>query len=135
MVGSLWLLTTVQRVHVWGDERLLWAEAARLAPEKPRPWVNLGNQYARAEVNDLAAEAYQEAIRLAANPRRGTDEQRIGRAIAEAMLARLWFDAGEVQAAITLTAAAADRSGLDSVKAFHAWLLTRAPSASPPSRP
>ena len=131
MVAVLWVVTTAARIHVWGDERLLWSEAVAHAPDKPRPWVNLGNQYARLGAPGMATYAYEQAIRSAASPMRSADEQRIGRGIAEANLARLWFEAGDLARAVTLTAAAAERSGLDSVRAYHAWLVFQQASSSP----
>lgn len=64
-VGMAWAVSTAARVHVWGDERLVWMEAVQASPTQPRPWVNLGRQYALLGDRQLAAKAYMEAIRLA----------------------------------------------------------------------
>ena len=72
IVVGLWMgLTTIDRIHVWGGgDRALWREAVAHSPEKPRPWINLGTQYARDEADAMAFHAYIQAVRLSLDPRR-----------------------------------------------------------------
>ena len=57
--------TTHARARLWADEPGLWAEATVQAPAKPRPWVNLGQQYALAGEDAKAADAFRRAFVLA----------------------------------------------------------------------
>ncbi len=124
IVGGLLLsLLTSSRVHVWGDERLLWMEAVRVSPDKPRPWVNLGKQYAIHGELALAVDAFQESIRRAANPARSRDEQVLGRALAEANLAVLRYQQGDRVTALQMVdAIVARHPRLSSVIALQAWM-------------
>lgn len=94
------LAATWTRAHLWTSEAALWADAARHAPWKPRPWVNLGRAYAINHDNDLAAHAYAEAMQLSMRPGRSKDEQIFGRGIAAANLAILRCQAyGDIEGA------------------------------------
>ena len=65
-VGGLWLLATAQQVRIGGDALAVWRQATEVSPLKPRPWVNLGTQYARRDETDPRAQAaYAWALRLA----------------------------------------------------------------------
>lgn len=83
-----WL--TAARVHVWGDERALWQEAVARAPLKPRPWINLGNQFRLRGSDGLAEYCYRQAIAVAVD--RPPVERDASTRIAEANLARLHVD-------------------------------------------
>lgn len=71
---TLWS-TTSQRVRVWTEDRRLWTDAVAKAPHKPRPWVNLGNAFAREGFHPAARAAYQRAQQLARNPQRPRGER------------------------------------------------------------
>lgn len=122
-VGAAWAVLTSARVQDWTDERRVWQAAVQHAPEKPRPWINLGRQYARDGADRLALEAYQRAIALSADPRRPQEDRRIARAIAEANLALLWHREGWTGEARSLIAIAVDRlPGDPSIAATAAWI-------------
>lgn len=104
VVGLLWGLTTTARARVWASPRTLWIEAVRVAPEKPRPWINLGREYALDGDDLLAIWAYQEARRLARLPGRSRHEQVYGIGYAGANLALVHWDRGEHDQALTVIA-------------------------------
>jgi Flp pilus assembly protein TadD len=90
------------RARVHADPRLLWEEAARLAPHKARPLVNLGVMAAERGDRDKAGEMFGRAVSL--EP-----------ANAEALYNRgkLRLDAGDVQgAAVDLSAAVSSNPGM-----------------------
>ena len=104
------LVATQGRIHLWSNgERGLWADAVAQAPAKPRPWVNLGRQYALDGADQLAEAAYRRAMVAADQPGRSRDEQVFGRGLAEANLALLLAGRGELAAAVALTSAAVAR--------------------------
>ena len=90
---------THRRAHVWTSEQVLWAEAVSVNPEKPRPWVNLGRQYALDGADRLAREAYEHARHLAHAGGRPKAERLYGEAYAGANLAIALMKAGDVEAA------------------------------------
>lgn len=96
VVGIVMVLTTVVRVSVWTDERALWAQAAQLAPLKPRVWVNLGKQRQLAGDAGGAEQAYQQALTTSASAQRSQDERLIGRTLAETNLALLRVEQGRM---------------------------------------
>lgn len=53
---------SAQRVEVWSDARLLWADATEKAPGKARPWVNLGVAWLHDDPA-ASARALREALR------------------------------------------------------------------------
>ena len=112
VLGML-LLSTAGRLCVWRDARRVWAEAVRLAPDKPRPWVNLGRVYQLRGHDALAIDAYETAMRLSLQPSRGPDERVIGRSMAEANLALIRFTSGDRADAEALVAAALTRNPSD----------------------
>lgn len=57
--GAAW---SAQRVTVWSDARLLWADATVKAPGKARPWVNLGVAWLEHDPA-ASARALREALR------------------------------------------------------------------------
>ena len=120
-VGVALSASTASRVHLWADERLLWADAVRKAPEKPRPWVNLGNQYSREHLDNLAEDAYVRATSLAENPSRLPDERAYGFSLAQANLAQLEVKRGEKEAAIERLRATTARYRVTSVQALLTW--------------
>lgn len=61
-VGAAMALTVTSQVHRWQSERSVWMAAVQHAPHKPRPWINLGREYALEGNDALAADAYRTAI-------------------------------------------------------------------------
>lgn len=123
VVGIAWVLTTALRAPIWTDERALWADAVAKAPQKPRPYVNLGKQYHLRGAGWLAEGAYREAIRISQAPTRSQDERVIGRALAEANLALVRLADGDLTGARSLIAVAHDRvPWLDEVADLNTWI-------------
>lgn len=122
-VAVLWTGLTSQRVALWTSERALWANAVAHAPLKPRPWVNLGKQYALEGADRLAADAYETGIRLTQAPLRSREEQIVGRAVGEMNLALLRLETGDVHAALTLASQAAARvPSSPSIQQMALWI-------------
>lgn len=92
VLGALLALSTSARASVWSDERRIWQEAVAVSPLKPRPWVNLGRQFALQGADGLAADCFRRAVALSAAPGRPLEERRDGVRIAQANLDRLSFD-------------------------------------------
>jgi Tfp pilus assembly protein PilF len=102
-VTGAWLLglalVTYSRATDWQDERRLWATAVAHSPEKPRPWINLGQQYQRRGQYGKAADAWRYASELTQRLGRAPDERLLAWAIAETNLAinaanrKDWIDA------------------------------------------
>lgn len=98
-------------------------EAVQVSPDKPRPWVNLGKQYAIHGDTSLAVWAFRESIVRAASPVRSRDEQILGRALAEANLAVLQYQHGDRVVALQMVEAILARHPrLASVIALRAWM-------------
>lgn len=55
---------TFNRNKVWQDEISLWTDAVAKSPNKPRPYVNLGNAYELKENWQKAIEFYSKSIEL-----------------------------------------------------------------------
>lgn len=122
VVGVALAASTAARVHLWTDgERLLWADAARKAPEKPRPWVNLGNQYGRNGLDELAEDAYTHATELAENPARLSDERAYGYSLAQANVAQLEVKHGDRAAGIARLRKIVSRYPVTSVQQLLIW--------------
>lgn len=96
------LAATQDRARLWAlGERALWADTVGQYPEKPRPWVNLGRQYALDGDDALAADAYERALAASVQSERSMDEQIFGRGLAAANLAILRCTADhDVEAAL-----------------------------------
>ena len=132
-VGLVWGLTASHRTdHVWADERRIWTDAVQQAPEKPRPWVNLGNQYGNRGQLDLASDAYRTASALAQRPGRSREEQTIGWSLSETNLALVDAHRGDVEGAhLRVTAVLArlyvelDGETIASVRKAERWLAKR----------
>lgn len=118
------LMATRDRIALWGNERALWADAVAQAPGKPRPWVNLGRQYALDGALGLAEDAYRRGMRAADAPGRSLDERVFGYGIGAANVALLRCKAGDVDSAVAVTAAALERRPAPtSLREVHAWLV------------
>lgn len=72
---ALMAMGTHARVRVWSSELAVWTEAARVSPHKPRPFVNLGREYALIGDAERARRAYTHAERLADAPGRSWIER------------------------------------------------------------
>lgn len=105
VVAIGYLAATTARVSAWQDERALWADAVRKAPKKPRPLMNLAQQLAIRNADELAAAFYTEAIALTQAPGRSSDERGRTRAVAELNLAIVRADQGDLVGALALTGA------------------------------
>lgn len=105
VVGVSLPLTTTARLHVWGDERLLWTEAVSHSPLKPRPLMNLGREYVLHGADRLAVLAYQRAVGLTEGTEREAVEgpMRV-RHQALLNLALAMAQGGDYQEALRLTA-------------------------------
>lgn len=91
VVAVIWIVATAGQVHLWrGPEIGIWLHAVQIAPEKPRPWVNLGRQHALAGDVALAESDFVTALGLAAA--RPTVEHGVARDAALANRERLHFD-------------------------------------------
>lgn len=108
-VGAILALLTTGRVAIYHDEPRLWAEAVQRAPEKPRPLINLGRQYAIEGDAVRAEQAFARAAVLATRPTRGRDDQRYAWGFALTNLSVLWAQQGRRNEAITLSATVLQR--------------------------
>lgn len=110
--GTLALLASLTGYHnatVWTSERSLWAHAVTVAPEHPRPWINLGQQAYLAGDSDAARSAWTEAARVSQLPNRSPYEQAYGLAAAQTNLAFLLAHDGQSEQALTLVTAVLDQ--------------------------
>ena len=111
VAGAVMVLATAARVHVWGAERLLWQDAVRHSPEKPRPWINLGRLEALDGADAVAARAFVTAAVLARQPDRFRIEGPMrGGEVARFNLAVLRATQGRYDEALALTATIQPRS-------------------------
>lgn len=84
-LGCVW--ATTARLALWRDEAALWADAVAQAPQKPRPWVNLGGQQIVAgQIPDAIVTLHRAQV-LATDPRRDVSERTTAAAFAELNLA------------------------------------------------
>ena len=139
VVTACWLLglavVTGVRVQLWTDEKALWAAAVAHSPEKPRPWINLGQQYARQGAHGMAVGAFAWGSELSLRPGRTADERTRGWAIAETNLAILAANRGDRQDALTrLSFVLARTPYFKTPKRIQTWIVESASSSSlPPS--
>lgn len=136
VVAACWLLglavVTHVRAQVWTDEKALWAAAVAHSPEKPRPWINLGQQYVRGGAPGMAVDAFAWGSELSRRPGRTQDEQTRGWAIAETNLALLAFNRGDrVEARYRLHTVMARTPQFQTPKRIDAWIADTASSSSP----
>lgn len=124
-LGLAWSDITMRRVQLWGDPLALWLDAVEQAPAKPRPRINLGNQYGRLGRPVAAAQSYRHALTLAAAPARTRDELVYGTAIAEASLALRRAERGDVTDALRHFVNVLHRFGLKDIDGVRAWLERR----------
>lgn len=122
VVGAVLVLTTLVRVHVWGDESRLWREATERSPAKSRGWINLGKQYALQGKPGQAEALYWEGLVRSQDPSRTPDERMFGGAIAEANLALLAWERGDHVQARDMLDTTMDRWSVLSVNRLRAWM-------------
>ena len=93
---------TYSRAGVWQSELSLWTDAAAKAPQKPRPWINLG--LAREVAGDMegALLAHQTALALAYQPRLTQYQQRFSALASETNIARILAQTGREEAALRM---------------------------------
>lgn len=89
-----WVVTagvaTHARIGVWtAGEAAIWASAVAEAPAKPRPWINLGRQYALDGDRPAAESAYRRGMAAADAPGRTPDERIFGYGLGAANVAIL----------------------------------------------
>ena len=132
------LVATHSRIARWGSEPALWADAAAHAPNKPRPWINLGRQYALSGDARAAEAAYRRGMAAADTPGRAPDERIFGYGIGAANVALLRCQDGDREGAVAVTSAALLRKPTaTSLHEFHLWLTDSQPvsgrlACSPP---
>ncbi len=103
-VIGIWLtglaVTTHTRLAVWQSELTLWTDAARKAPLKPRPVMDLGR--AQEIGGDLASAqaAYRRTIELTKDERRG--DRRFAKASAQSNLAHVYMKQGMFASAMIM---------------------------------
>ena len=85
-----WVTATAAQVRLWHDEYRMWAQAVRVAPEKPRTWVNLAQQEVLKGTSLLAEDSYHRALWLALT--RPESERRHTVHIVNTNLARMQLD-------------------------------------------
>ena len=129
---ALALLSAV-RQQTWQDERRLWAGAVAHSPDKPRPWINLGQQYARHGEDGMADDAFAWASVLAQRPSRSREEQVRAWAMADTNRAILRMQHGEVTAAKALLIPVIARTPYQTPQRVMRWIEQGSPSVSPPS--
>jgi tetratricopeptide (TPR) repeat protein len=64
IVITLFSIWTYQRNKVWKDEVTLWADCVKKSPNKPRPYVNLGNALYRGGQFEEAIGYYSKALNI-----------------------------------------------------------------------
>ena len=120
-VGIALCVSTAARVHIWGDELLIWTDAVQKSPAKPRPWNNLGTQFETRGLKSLAEAAYTKASVLAENPARVRSERVYGYALGQGNVARLQADRGDIQGAVTRLRHVNSRTAVTSVLELQKW--------------
>lgn len=92
-------LGTASRVRAWHDDRTVWAEAARIAPLRPRVWVNLGRAQQLEGDFPGALQSYHRGIALSFDPHRLYGANLYARLAAETDTATVLLQMGNVQGA------------------------------------
>lgn len=83
-----------QRSTVWQSEEALWAEAARLSPEMPRPHLNLGIELEKRGQYDAAMREFELAQYWSQTTNRMEKHQRMSQASAESNISLLMLVEG-----------------------------------------
>lgn len=67
----IFVVMTIQRNHVWGDEVRLWQDVTQKSPLKTRGWMQLGAAYQKRGDYTEALKSYQHCVQMVvANPDR-----------------------------------------------------------------
>ena len=94
--------TTYTRAQVWTSELTLWADATRVSPQKPRPFINLGLALERAGDVPGAFQAHQASFALSFQPRLSQYQQAFSRVASETNIARLLAQHGREEEALRI---------------------------------
>lgn len=93
-------VASYNRSLVWQAEKSIWAEAARVSPESPRPHINLGIELEKEEKYDAALTEFNQALLLSQTANRMQKHQRMSAAAAESNIALIFLVKGQWQDAI-----------------------------------
>ena len=123
---------SMHRATVWEDERDLWHAAVQHSPTKPRPWINLGNQYARQHMDGPAEDAFLWASHLTQQPGRSREEQYLGWAVADTNVALMLLRRGDLAQARQVVGVVVAFTPFHTPKRVLAWIERRSPSSPAP---
>ena len=98
---ALWMGTHA-RAYTWQSNLTLWSDAVRKAPQKPRPWINLGLAQEEAGDMDAAMRTYTTSLTLAFQPRLTQYQQAFSRVASETNIARVLAQTGREEAALRM---------------------------------
>ena len=126
----VWSVTTVNQVFRWGHPLHLWRQAIEEAPDKPRPWNNLGAHYLLDRAEYFAIECFQRSTRLAQHPHRSHNERASGISVAQTNLALLDAQRGEYDRALARLTPVMNLYKLQETIAAHAWITRQKTIAS-----
>lgn len=93
---------TYARATVWTSEYTLWTDAAAKAPQKPRPFINLGLAQEGTGDMDAALRTHQTALALSFQPRLTRYQQNFSRIASETNIARILAQTGREEAALRI---------------------------------
>lgn len=99
-VLALLALLTLSQNRVWTDDVRLWQNAARFAPLKPRPFINLGRALEAAGDDAGAEAAYLRAADLSYAQRKDSIPFAFAYSAAHTNLAHLYAKYGRYQVAL-----------------------------------
>lgn len=68
-VLAVFFVGTRQRNEVWQSPMSIWADTVEKSPQKPRPLINLGNEYVKLGDLEKAIDLYSRAVQYADEPR------------------------------------------------------------------
>ena len=89
VLAGVLAVQTHRYAAVWQSDLTLWAHAARMAPLKPRPWINLGTYWIQVGGIREARAAWQHAARLAQQASVPSWDQRVAARMARENLQAL----------------------------------------------
>lgn len=95
-------MTTHARARVWRSNLTLWTDAATKAPQKPRPFINLGLAQEETGDFDAALRSHTASLSLAFQPRLTQYQQTFSRVASETNIARVLAQTGQEAAALRI---------------------------------
>ena len=95
-------MSTHARAQVWRSNLTLWTDATQKAPQKPRPFINLGLAQEEAGDMDAAMRTYTTSLTLAFQPRLTQYQQAFYRVASETNIARVLAQTGREEAALRM---------------------------------